>query len=71
MLLDQMLAIKDRPDIAYCIARVAIAGQRAGFTIEEMIEFLRNGLQVETLIDLIAGAFMLRLKNQLEPGSTR
>jgi len=60
MLLDQMLASRNRTDIASCIARVAVAGQQAGFTVDEMIEFLQNGLKLETLIDLIAARLEMK-----------
>jgi len=60
MLLDQMLASRNRTDIASCIAKVVVAGQQAGFTIEEMIEFLQNGLKLGTLIDLIAARLEMK-----------
>ena len=61
MLLDQMLASRTGPDIASCVAKVVVAGQQAGFTIEEMIEFLQNGLKLETLIDLIAARLEIKM----------
>jgi hypothetical protein len=36
------------------IAKLAMAGEKAGFTIEQMIEMLNSGLTVETLVDLIS-----------------
>ncbi len=35
------------------IEKLATAGERAGFTIEQMIQLLGMGLSVEALIDLI------------------
>jgi hypothetical protein len=36
------------------ISKLAIAGERAGFSVEQMIGLLDDGLTVETLIDLIS-----------------
>ena len=36
------------------IGKLAIAGEQAGFTIEQMIDLLDSGLAVETLLELIA-----------------
>ncbi len=36
------------------IGKLAIAGEQAGFTIEQMIDLLNSGLSVETLLELIA-----------------
>ena len=35
------------------MAKLAINGERAGFSVEEMIEFLNRGLSVEALLDVI------------------
>jgi hypothetical protein len=44
----------DKATLVSGIAKLATAGQRAGFTIEQMIGFLNAGLEVESLMDLIA-----------------
>jgi hypothetical protein len=36
------------------ISKLAIAGQQAGLTVEQMVRLLSDGLSVETLLDLIA-----------------
>ena len=36
------------------ICKLAIAGEHAGFSLEQMIDFLNAGLSVEGLLDLIA-----------------
>jgi len=36
------------------IHKLAMAGEQAGFTIEQMIDLLNAGLPVEILLDLIA-----------------
>ena len=43
-----------RPILVSGIAKLAMAGQQAGFTVEQMIGLLNAGLGVEELIDLIA-----------------
>jgi hypothetical protein len=35
------------------ICKLAIAGERAGFTVEQMIGLLNAGLTVESLVDMI------------------
>jgi len=42
-----------RPDIVRSIGKLIIAGEQAGFTIEEMIELLNGGLTMAALLDLI------------------
>ena len=39
--------------LAVSVERLAIAGEQAGFTVEQMIELLNAGLTVSTLLDLI------------------
>jgi hypothetical protein len=41
------------PSIAASVFELAIAGERAGFAIEQMIELLNAGLAVDTLLRLI------------------
>lgn len=35
------------------IRKLAVAGEQAGFSIEEMIELLKAGVSVMTLVDLV------------------
>ncbi|HVN18509.1 MAG TPA: hypothetical protein VMU05_07045 [Dongiaceae bacterium] len=44
----------DRPLLVSAINKLAIAGEQAGFSLEQMIQLLDDGLSVETLLDLIA-----------------
>jgi hypothetical protein len=44
----------NRPGLMQTIARLTIAGECAGFTVEQMIELLAAGLSVAAPIDLIA-----------------
>jgi hypothetical protein len=53
MFLPRRAASANRPDLLESISKLAIAGERAGLTIEEMIGLLNAGLTVATLIDLI------------------
>ena len=44
----------ERPSILTAVSKLAIAGEQAGFSLEEMIQFLNGGLSVEILLQLIA-----------------
>jgi hypothetical protein len=44
----------DKATLVSGIAKLATAGQQAGFTIEQMIGLLNAGLRVDSLMDLIA-----------------
>jgi len=35
------------------IRKLALAGEQAGFSVEEMIELLKTGVSVETILDLV------------------
>lgn len=41
------------PPLYTAICKLAIAGERAGFTVEQMIGLLNAGLSIETLVDMI------------------
>jgi len=43
----------EKPSLLTAVGKLAIAGEQAGFKIEQMIELLNEGLSVETLLDLI------------------
>jgi hypothetical protein len=42
------------PSLVLAISKLALAGEQAGFTLEQMIDLLDGGLSVETLLELIA-----------------
>lgn len=44
----------DQATLISGIAKLATAGQEAGFTVEQMIQLLNAGLSVESLVELIA-----------------
>ena len=44
----------DSPSLVLAISKLAVAGEQAGFTLEQMIQLLEEGLSVATLLDLIA-----------------
>jgi hypothetical protein len=46
--------------IGRTICKIAVAGERAGFTVEQMIELLNNGLDVPTLVSMIEWKLNLR-----------
>ena len=41
------------PSIAVSAFKLAVAGEQAGFTVEQMIELLNAGVTVESLLQLI------------------
>ena len=41
------------PSVAASVFKLALAGEQAGFTIEQMIALLNSGLTVETLLLVI------------------
>jgi hypothetical protein len=43
-----------RASLMSAICKLAIAGEQAGFTVEQMIDLLNAGMSVESLLDLIA-----------------
>ena len=43
----------ERPSLLRAVRKLAIAGEQAGFSLEQMIELLDAGLNVETLLELI------------------
>ena len=42
-----------RPTTAETVYKLAIAGEQAGFTLEQMIQILSAGVSVETLLNWI------------------
>jgi hypothetical protein len=44
----------EKPSLVAAIGKLAIAVEQAGFSLEQMIELLDQGLGVETLLDLIS-----------------
>ena len=55
-----------RPTTAETVYKLAIAGEQAGFTLEQMIQILSAGVSVETLLNWIE----LRL-GRVDPGPPR
>lgn len=44
----------ENPSLVLAISKLAAAGEQAGFTLEQMIDMLDHGLEVETLLELIS-----------------
>lgn len=44
----------EKPSLVMAIGKLAIAGEQAGFSVEQMIGLLNDGLTVEALLDLIS-----------------
>lgn len=47
----------ERESLVIAITKLAVAGEQAGFSLEQMIQLLDSGLTVESLIELIAWRF--------------
>jgi len=43
----------ERPLLISAIHKLALAGQQAGFSVEQMIQMLNEGVSVEELIEVI------------------
>jgi hypothetical protein len=43
----------ENPSLVLAISKLAVAGEQAGFTLEQMIDLLDAGVEVETLLELI------------------
>jgi hypothetical protein len=43
----------ENPSLVLAISKLAAAGKQAGFTLEQMIELLDDGLSAESLLELI------------------
>jgi len=44
----------DKPTLVSAITKLGVAGQQAGFTLEQMIDLLNAGITPDTLLELIA-----------------
>jgi hypothetical protein len=42
----------ENPSLVLAISKLAAAGEQAGFTLEQMIDLLDRGLEVESLLEL-------------------
>ena len=58
----------ENSSLVSAIGKLAIAGEQAGFSVEQMIQLLNEGLAVETLLDLIA--LRHRTPNPMTPASS-
>jgi len=56
----------DHPSLISAIDKLAIAGERAGFTTEQLIRLLNAGLSVEDLVQLISNRLCAQ-ENQPNP----
>ncbi|HZQ23565.1 MAG TPA: hypothetical protein VFA89_12295 [Terriglobales bacterium] len=57
------------PNLIRAVAKLAIAGEHAGFALEEMIEFLNAGLPISSLLEMITAR--LRPLAKAEPCSRK
>jgi len=49
-----------KPSLIKAIAKIAVAGEQAGFSIDQMIEMLNSGVRIETLLELISWRLEVR-----------
>jgi len=57
----------EKPSLLAAVGKLAIAGEQAGFSLEQMIELLDQGLSVETLWDLISWRLEALQKPSAQP----
>lgn len=43
----------EKPSVAHAVYKLSVAGEQAGFSLEQMIQLLNAGVSVETLLLLI------------------
>jgi hypothetical protein len=58
----------DNPSLLTAINKLAISGERAGFSVEKMIQILNAGISMETLLQLIDSNLNLEMN---KAGSSR
>jgi len=58
-----------RPPTAQTVSKLAMAGEQAGFSLEQMIQMLNAGITVESLLELIE--WRLREPDPSPPRSSR
>lgn len=58
----------ENSSLVSAIEKLAIAGEQAGFTVEQMIQLLNDGLTVATLLDLIS--WRHQMPNPMTPVSS-
>ena len=58
-----------RANLVVAISKLAVAGEQAGFSLEQMIQLLNAGLTAETLLELIAWRFEARHARPLAASS--
>lgn len=51
----------DKPSLVVAISKLAILGEQAGFTVEQMIQLLDAGITVGGLLELISWRLERRL----------
>jgi hypothetical protein len=57
----------EQPRLMTAVAKLVLAGEQAGFTVEQMIQVLQTGASVEALLNLIES----RLSPSADPSSSR
>ena len=55
-----VIRVKEQnPVLTMAVQKLALAGEQAGFTVQQMIEVLDTGMSVETFLDLVCSQIEL------------
>ena len=54
-----------KPSIASSVFKLALAGEQAGFTLDQMIDMLNTGITVASLLGLIEVRLACRQRQQM------
>lgn len=60
----------DKPSLVIAISKLAMAGEDAGFTVEQMIQLLDAGITVGGLLELISWRLDASRRSVLSSGSS-
>ena len=47
--------------LVHAVRKLALAGEQAGFSVEEMIEILNTGVSIDVLLDMICCRLQVQL----------
>jgi hypothetical protein len=56
-----------RPSLELAVEKLAVAGEQAGFSVEEMIDLLNGGLPVSALLDMISSRLQEETQRSQDP----
>ena len=62
--------VMENPSLVTAIGKLAIAGEQGGFSVEQMVRLLDDGLTVGTLLDVISWRLEQSLQGPAVTGAT-